>query len=513
MKKIIIGANKANKWLKLKDVESVARKFFRISVEPNTYKIVAKNRNVLDNFLKKRIPIYGVTTQFGGDFHRIEKNISQGTEIFLNSLRERQNNLIQSHNCGLGEETPVDIVRAAMLLRIQNLSQGMSGVRPIVIKSLVDFLNKDIVPLVKRYGSIGASGDLIPLAAIASALTGNGLCLSDGEKIEVKILMKKFGLKPLRLEAKEGLALINGTSFMTAIAALTISDIAKLFPVLLSALAVALESLSVITDAYAPFVHKIKKHSGQIRVNEFFVNFWQGSKLLDEKNLQDYYSLRSVPQGFGPFYENIKKSIIWVEREMNSANDNPIVKTNPPKIYHTANFMGYYVTEACDILKMDIAQASSWIHAIIANLVHPRKNKGLPANLIKNPDKYSGFKPLQILAASLAVQNRKLSLPNQAVMIPTEGDNQDVNSLGTHAAFDLKEAYENLERLVAILLLIGMQAVELRGIKKVSREAKNLHETVREVVPFLKRDRPLTTDIENIILSIRNKDIVKSMFL
>lgn len=489
-KKIFIGGGK---WLTLKDVELAARKIARVSVDPASYAIVAKNRAILEKFIKNDNFIYGITTQFGDDIHRIDKDISR------DSLRERQNNLIKSHSCGLGEEVSSDIVRAAMLLRAQMLSQGMSGVRPVIIESLVNFLNKEITPVIKRYGSIGASGDLIPLAAVASALIGDGLCNFENEKIQASILMKKNGLKPLRLEAKEGLALINGTSFMTAIAALALFDIARLFPVMLSALAVCLEALFAIDSAYEPFVHKVKKHSGQIKVNEFFLDFWQGSKLISKIGLQDYYSLRSIPQGFGPFYENIKKSTDWIEQEMNSINDNPLVRTNPPKIYHTANFMGYYITEACDILKMDMAQASSWIHAIIANLVHPRKNKGLPANLIENPNKYSGFKPLQILAASLAVQNRKLSLPNQAVMIPTEGDNQDVNSLGAHAAFDLKESFENLERLTAILLLVGAQAIELRDIKKASEKTRKLHKIIRQTVPFLKKDRPLSNDLEKII--------------
>ncbi len=508
MKKITINSDK---WLKLKDVELVGRKFVRVFVGQNTYKIVVKNRTILDNFIKKRIPIYGITTQFGNDIYRIDKNINQNEKIFLDSLNRRQINLIKSHNCGLGEEVSADIVRAAMLLRVKNLSRAMSGVRPIVIKSLVDFLNKNIIPSVRRYGSIGASGDLIPLAGIASALTGDGLCEFKGKKIKAKILMKKFGLKPLQLEAKEGLALINGTSFMAASAALTVYDIVNLFPQLLSALAIALESLLVVDKVYDPFVHKIKNHSGQIAVNKFFVDFWKGSKLTNKKELQDYYSLRSVPQGFGPFCENIKKAVDWVEQEMNSVNDNPIIRTSPAGIYHSANFMGYYITEACDILKMDIAQASSWIHAIIANMVHPRKNKNLPTNLIKNPDEYSGFKPIQILAASLAAQNRKLSLPNQAVMIPTEGDNQDVNSLGAHAAFDLKEAYENLEKLTAILFLAGAQAIELRGIEKAGRETKKIHKLIRKSVPFLWNDRPLNYDIEKIILLIRNGDLAESV--
>lgn len=490
-KKITIGSNKH---LVLKDVELVARKSAMVFIASSTYKIVAKNRSILEKFIKNRQIIYGINTQFGNDIYKIDENINLKNEkVYLASLKERQKNLIKSHNCGLGEEISEDIVRATMLLRAQSLSQGASGVRPIIIQSLINFLNKKIAPVVRRFGSIGASGDLIPLSSIAFALISNEV--------------KKYGLKPLQLEAKEGLALINGTSFMTAVAALALYDITKLFPIMFSALAISLEALLVADSAYNPFIHQLKKHRGQIEVNKFFLNFWRGSKLINKNGLQDYYSLRSIPQGFGPFYENIKRATDWVENEINSVNDNPIIKTNPPKIYHGANFMGYYITEACDILKMDIAQASSWIHAVLANLIHPRKNKGLPANLIENQN-YNGFKALQILAASLAVQNRKLTLPNQAVMLPTEGDNQDVNSLGTHAAFDLKEACENLERLTAILLLVGIQAIELRGIKNAGKEAQKLHKIIRQSVPFLKEDRPLMTDLEKVIALIRKENLL-----
>lgn len=486
MKKIIIGNNK---YLVLEDIVLVARKFASVSMDLSAYKSISQNRSVLDKFIKQRQIIYGINTQFGNDIYKIDENINLKNEkVYLASLEERQKNLIKSHNCGLGEKISNDIVRATMLLRAQALSQGASGVRPIIIQSLINFLNKKISPVIRRFGSVGASGDLIPLSSIAFALISNKI--------------KKYGLKPLQLEAKEGLALINGTSFMTAIAALTLYDITKLFPIMLSALAISLEALLIADSAYNPFVHQLKKHHGQIEVNNFFKKFWRGSKLIDKNSLQDYYSLRSIPQGFGPFYENIKRATNWVENEINSVNDNPIIGTNPPKIYHSANFMGYYITETCDILKIDIAQASSWIHAVFANLIHPRKNKGLPSNLIENQN-CNGFKALQILAASLAVQNRKLTLPNQTVMIPTEGDNQDVNSLGTHAAFDLKEVYENLERLTAILLLAGIQAIELRGIGKASKKSKELWKIVRKEVPFLKNDKPLQKDLEKIISLIK----------
>lgn len=503
--KIILGGGKK---IKIAEIEEAARKKAPVSQAPAAIKKMEKSRRALEKAVSRGNLVYGVTTQFGGDIGLASgfNKAAGGEGVFLDFLKQRQINLINSHNCGLGEETPEDIVRAAMLLRVNSLSLGFSGARPEAAKILVEFLNKGVVPVVRRFGSVGASGDLIPLAAIASALIGEGECFYKGKKYRTKNLLKKLKIKPLNLEAKEGLALINGTSFMTAISSLAVSDVQKLFPAVLSGLALSLEAMLGIKGAYHPFIHKAKGHQSQIKINNFFKDFWKGSQLIRENDFQDYYSLRAIPQGFGPFYENIKKAANWIETEANSANDNPLIGGGF-KIHNGANFMGYYVTEACDILKIDIAQASSWIHAVVANLIHPRKNKGLPANLVKYPEKNIGMKALQILAASLAVQNRKLALPNQAVMIPTEGDNQDVNSLGTHAAFDLKESCENLERLAAILLIVAVQALELRGIGKAGKRAKNLHRIIRREVPFLKKDRPLAGDIEKVVGMIRRGEI------
>lgn len=480
MQEIIIG----NKQLNIRDVERVSRQFAKVKITSGSFRKMDQAAVILRKLIKSRVPIYGVSTQFGNDIHRIDENLNQRNDkIYLNSLKQRQLNLIKSLGCGLGEDVSQDIVRATILLRINALTRGASGARPLVVKELSHLLNNSVTLKIQRYGSIGASGDLIPLASIASVLA-----------------------KRIKLEPKEGLSLVNGTSFMSAIATLTLYDLTRLFSIMLGGLAMTLEALLVVKKAYDPFVHKVKKHNGQIEVNKFFIKFWRKSKLVNENGLQDFYSLRAIPQGFGPFYENLKLAVHWAENEINSVSDNPIISLTPPDIYYGANFMGYYITEACDILKIDIAQASSWLHAIIANLVHPRKSNGLPANLIEKPEKYSGFKPIQILAAALVVQNRKLSLPTQAVMIPTEGDNQDVNSLGVHAAFDLKEAYENLERLTAILLLAGAQALEFRGIKKASWASQKLHKLIRTAAPFLKKDKPLKNNIENIIILIKKEN-------
>lgn len=339
--------------------------------------------------------------------------------------------------------------------------------------------------------------------------------------------LQKANLKKTNYYLRDGLALINGTSFMTSIASLAMLKLNRLFKQMLFSIAMSLESLLVISSAFHPLVHQLKGHLGEIIINDFLLNFWRGSKLvsdLDEirtlnaastaidlatnqiKPIQDYYSLRAVAQGFGSFQENLAKANDWIENEMNSVNDNPIIDVHNDKIHHNANFMGYYVTDACDILKTNISQASTWIHAIFANMVHPRKSYGLPVNLATDPSK-NGFRSLQLLAAALAVQNRKLALSHPSFTLPTEGDNQDVNSLGTHAAFDLTESVSNLERLTAILFLASAQALGFRGIEKASEKSRTIYKIIREQFPSLNECRPMAEEITLMIKLMADEKI------
>ncbi|HEV2524443.1 MAG TPA: aromatic amino acid ammonia-lyase, partial [Gammaproteobacteria bacterium] len=339
--------------------------------------------------------------------------------------------------------------------------------------------------------------------------------------------LKLAGLKPFKPEMRDGLAMINGTSFMTAIASISLCHLNRLFKQMLASIAMMLESVMVISSAYEPLIHQLKRQSGQIEINNFLLAFWKGSRLLSNlddlriqhgktsntsnqhatKPVQDYYSIRSIAQGFGPFQENLTRATTWVENEMNSVNDNPIINVSDEKIYHGANFMGYYITDACDILKMNIGQASTWLHALLANLVHPRKNHCLPANLVEHPEKHNGFRPIQLLAAALAVQNRKLAQSHQSFNLPTEGDNQDVNSLGTHAALDFRESVENLERLTAIMLLASVQALELRGIEKASPSAQNIYQTIRKHSPSVADCRVMQHELNEIVSLLRAEKI------
>ncbi|QMT59041.1 aromatic amino acid lyase [Legionella sp. PC997] len=491
-----------------------------VALPPQATEVIEASYQFLKIHVDSRIPIYGVNTNFGDQVRYIDAAIKDTEELdYYESINERQENIIRSLSCGLGAIVAPHIVRVTMMLRAHCLAQGYSGVHPALINSLLDFLNAGITPVVRCYGSIGASGDLIPLSMIAAALIGEPVAVIYQNKVmRAPEAIQLAGLKAYKPVMRDGLALINGTSFMTAIASLAVYDLHRLFKQMLAAIAMTLESLLVISSAYHPMVHQLKNQKGETAINQFFIDFWEGSQLLTDldelrttdytyKPVQDYYSIRSVPQGFGPFQENLERAIRWIENEMNSVNDNPVIDVAANNIHHSANFMGYYITDACDILKMNIAQASTWMHALLANLVHPRKNHNLPVNLVPNPETHNGFRSMQLLSAALAVQNRKFAQSHQSFTLPTEGDNQDVNSLGTHAAFDFQESVANLERLTAILFLAATQALELRGIEKASKKAQSIYHTVRQYSPRIEHCRPMTEEIELIINLLRDSKI------
>jgi histidine ammonia-lyase len=500
----------------LKTLVAVARYGASVSLEPTSRASMSECHSFFTGKVDSRVPIYGLNTQFGDQVVLLDKHLDDYEgESYQNSLKNRQNSLIKSHNCGMGELAPIEIVRGAMLLRSRCMSRGYSGVRPEVVDAYFGFLNRGITPECFRYGSIGASGDLVPLATIAAAVVGEDVQVRyEGHSLPVRTLLSRLGMSPLRIQGREGLALINGTSFMSSIAGLALHDLSNLFDSMLSVIAMALESLLVIEDGYHPIVHELKGHRGELAVAERIRSAWAGSRLIRDLDgartegmaqigVQDYYSLRSVAQGFGVFHENLARATQWVESEMNSVNDNPIVVPEHEQVYHTANFMGYYVSSACDMLRADIAQAATWLHALVANLVHPRKNRGLPVNLIEDPTNYSGFRPIQILAASLTVQCRKLAQSHASFVIPTEGDNQDVNSLGTHAAFDLRASVQHLQELTGILLMAASQALELRGIEKAGTKSRAVVEEYRQTVPYLREDRLVHTDLVATVEAMR----------
>lgn len=515
-RKVVVGGSKN---VDLKTLAAVARYGASVALNAESRAGMNDGNAFFSRKVESREPIYGLNTQFGDQVVLLDKHLDdyEGGR-YQDSLKSRQNSLIKSHNCGMGELASIEVVRGAMLLRARCMSRGYSGVRPAVVDAYFEFLNRGITPECFRYGSIGASGDLVPLSTIAAAIVGEDVqARYGGRTLPVRALLGKLGIPPLQVQGREGLALINGTSFMSSVAGLALHDLTGLFDSMLSVIAMALEAMMVIEDGYHPIVHELKGHVGELAVAERIRAAWAGSRLTRdlhkartestaEIGVQDYYSLRSVAQGFGVFHENLARATQWVEAEMNSVNDNPIVVPEHGQVYHTANFMGYYVSSACDMLRADIAQAATWIHALVAILVHPRKSRGLPVNLIEDPVNYSGFRPIQILAASLTVQCRKLAQSHASFVIPTEGDNQDVNSLGTHAAFDLRASVEHLQQLTGILLMASSQALELRGIDKAGDKSRAVVEEYRRTVPYLREDRLVHDDLVATVEALKRMD-------
>lgn len=513
-------------WLTLADVHRVACQRETATLPSSEREKMEAARRVLLQFAEDRLPVYGVSTQFGDDAYRV--HVEGDYDEYLASLVRRQSNVIRALSCGLGEECPPEVTRATLLLRAQAHAQGSSGIRVEVVEAILRLLNHDALPVLRRYGSVGASGDLVPLSTIALTLMGEHTVRLDGKLVPSREALRQLDIEPIALEMKEGLSIVNGTSYSSAIASIAIYRLCHLLPLSIAACAVCTEAMLAMDSGYHPYVHQVKNHKGQIDVANFVQECWEGSSLIrsldvlrrqwrdallqhghaSQEHVQDFYSLRCIAHGFGPFAENLQTAVRWIEEEINSVNDNPVIDTEKGEIHHGANFLTDYVAVACDKLRADVAKGSTWMHAVLGNLVHPRKNRGLPSNLVPDPEEHTGFKTILLLVASIAIHNRARALPIAAVMLPTEGDNQDMVSLGTHSAFDLLEVTDNYARITGALLLAAAQAIEFRGVDKAGHVAKKIHTFVRQHSAFLESDRPLQDELANLIRNLYSSQIV-----
>lgn len=491
-----------------------------LSQDPEVQQKISASRQLLEETLEREEIIYGVNTGFGANVRFL---------IPATQLARHQENLFQYMICGTGAQLPQEFVRAPMLLRVNALAKGYSGVRQLVIERLLDLLNHDIIPIVPRYGSVGASGDLIPSAYIGRALLGQGDVVYRGKRMEAKEALQQAGIEPIRLEAKEGLALINGTTVMTGIGSLVIHDGAYLCQLALACSGLALEVLQGNDDPFQEAIHRVKNHPGQIRAAAICRKLLEGSRYvsnLDEirkrigekrcksdqgigrsdEAIQSPYSLRCVPQGLGPALDALREHRVTFEREINSVNDNPLVDPEKGRIYHTGNFYGGHIARALDCWKIDLATMGNWLHALMAMVVDDKFSHGLPPNLVPNPGLYSGFKGMQVSFTSLVCQLRHMANPSMIHSLPTEQYNQDMVSLGTHSAVTAMDMTEILQDATAILLITLCQAIDLRGgCGPLGQGDKEIYETIRNHVGFMERDRPLENDIAKVKEIIKKK--------
>ena len=478
----------------LEDVERVARNNAPVQLANTARNRIAKGRERLEAHLARGDRIYGVNTGVGGN---------QGFALEPEQMERLQHNLMRHLSCATGAPLPGDVIRAAMLLRVATFATGTSSVRPELVDALAQLLNRGVTPVVPRYGSLGASGDLIPSAYIARILVGIGEAQVDGRRLSALDALDSIGLKPVRFAPKEGLALLNGTTVMTAVASLVWADARRILRGLLGAVALSVEALLAPGQPFEPWVHERKGHPGQIAVAAWLRDALKESQYVQGSSQQSGYSLRCAPQGLGPVWEALEEARPVIEREINSANDNPLIDPETGELYQAGNFYGGHIARVLDAWKIDFAAMANWANALMAVLVDSRFNNGLPANLTPAPGVNSGFKGMQLSVTSLACAVRQMAGPSSIHSLPTEEYNEDVVSLGMHAAVTAMDALQCVRDETAMVLLAATQAVDLRGgPARLGIGSRPIYERVRKVARFQDEDRPMEMEIQAVAQAV-----------
>jgi histidine ammonia-lyase len=481
--------------LNLETIGEILEKNAKLSLSEESVKLITLCRNYLDRKLENNTsPIYGITTGFGS-LHN--KTISKDQ---LNKLQE---NLVKSHACGTGPVVREDIVRLMLLLKIHALSLGKSGVQVATIQRLIDFFNEGVSPVVYEQGSLGASGDLAPLAHLVLPLLGMGEVIYKGKISEAGMILKKYGWAPVELQSKEGLALLNGTQFMSSygVYIITMADRLSAFADITSA--ISLEAYDGRPDPFFECVHKIRPHKGQIATAEAFRKMLKGSQLISRKkaHIQDPYSFRCIPQVHGASKDAITYAKSVILTEINSVTDNPTIFPEEDLIVSGGNFHGQPLALIFDYLAIALAELGSISERRVYRLIAGQRE--LPEFLVANPGLNSGFMIPQYTAASIVSQNKQLCTPSSVDSIPSSNEQEDHVSMGANGATKLLRVAENLEKILAIELFTAIQAMEFRRPLRSSELLEDVVKSFREIVPFINDDKVMYTEIEKSIKFIR----------
>ena len=488
--------------LTIGDVVKVARNFETIALSEKAIAAVNKARAYVDEKLEKGEIIYGLTTGFGKFSDRF---------IPREDTAALQKNLIISHSCGMGDPYPTEVVRGAMLLRINALARGNSGVRLETLETLVNMLNKGVHPVVPQKGSLGASGDLAPLSHIVLVMLGEGEAEYKGEVMSGKAAMEKAGIKTIELSAKEGLALINGTQIMTSMAALLCHDARLLAKTADIALAMTGEALNAITKAFDPKVHLVRGHKGQIESAENMARLLEDSKLsarVQPGKVQDAYSLRCAPQVHGASRDAIDYVYAAVEREINAVTDNPIVFSDEDDVISAGNFHGQPMALAMDFLTIAMAELSNISERRTERLVNPQLSAGLPAFLTEDGGVNSGFMIVQYSAASMVSENKVYCHPASVDSIPSSANQEDHVSMGTTAARKARMVLDNVQKVLGIELFCASQGIYFRGEDKLATATDALYKHIRKSVAPVKEDRVMYTELAKFDRMVKNGEVV-----
>jgi histidine ammonia-lyase len=492
--------------LTLAQIESAALASCPVSISPDALDRVTQSRALIEKIVAAGQTVYGVNTGFG--------KLSD-VRIPQEKLTELQFNLVRSHAGGVGQPLSEGESRAMLLLRANVLAKGFSGVRPALLQLLVALLNAGVHPVIPEKGSVGASGDLAPLAHLALVVIGEGEAFHRGERLPGSEALRRAGLQPLQLAAKEGLALLNGTQAMTAVGALSVARARRVAQLADLAGAMSLEALMGTPAAFDPRIQAARPHAGQIASAAHLVRLLADSEIREshrrhDKRVQDAYCLRCMPQVHGAVRDVLAHVAAVLEIEAGAATDNPLIfpalsteTQNREAVLSGGNFHGAPLAYAFDYAALALTDLAGITERRIDRLLNPDINEGLPAFLSPDPGLSSGFMMAQIVAAALINECQVLSHPASTGNIPTDGGKEDHVSMGMTGALKLRQIVDHAERIIAIELMCAAQGVEFRKPLRPSREIERAHAAVRAIVPHLEKDRTLAPDINALAAAVR----------
>ena len=481
MNKVVLTGND----LTLDELVEVSRNYAKVEIDERAIADVEKSRQYVEEIVEEERVVYGVNTGFGS-LSRVSISKEDSAQL--------QENIIRTHASCFGNPLPEDEVRASILIRINSLLKGVSGIRLSTIELLLEMLNRNVVPFIPEKGSLGASGDLAPLAHMVLPMLGLGKAYYEGELLPGKEAMEKAGLKPISLAAKEGLALINGTTILTATGALVTYDAIKLSKIADIAGAMTLESSRGIIDAFWEELHTIRPHAGSLKTAENLRNILEGSTYVThtaELRVQDAYTLRCIPQVHGASKDTIEYVKEKVEIEINSATDNPII-THEGKVISGGNFHGELMAQPFDFLAIAVSELGNISERRIERMVNTTLS-GMPSFLVKHPGLNSGFMITQYAAAALASENKTLSHPASVDSITSCENQEDFVSMGNWASRKAREVVKNTARILTTELMIAAQALDFRmemedNKFELGKGTKVAYEAIRDKVDFIEED-------------------------
>lgn len=486
-------------WLSIDRVEEIIRKGLKLELSDSARRKIRECREYLDNKMRdQKEPIYGITTGFGSLC-----NISIGSD----QLSALQKNLVMSHSCSIGERVPSEIVKLMLLTKIQSLSYGNSGVQLQTVERLVDFYNNDILPLVYRQGSLGASGDLAPLANLSLPLIGLGEVEWHGEVMPADRMLQQMGWEPITLQSKEGLALLNGTQFMSSYGVWGVIEARKLNLWADKIASLSLDAFDGRIEPFFPQIQDVRPHPGQKATGEAVRAWLEGSELIKrpKTHVQDPYSFRCVPQVHGAAKDTLAFVARVLETEINSVTDNPTIFPDEDLVISAGNFHGEPIAMPMDFLAVALSELANISERRTFKLIAGVRE--LPSFLVANPGVNSGFMIPQYAAASIVSRNKGLCWPASCDSIPSSQGQEDHVSMGSNAATKLYEVVENTRRVLAIELFNAAQALEFRRPLRTSPVLEAMVADYRKCVPFIENDTVMYTLINASVDFIRHKAI------